>query len=1181
MANSEVSRLKFNDTTYEIADELARESVGTALAEVASVEAKADAYNTALSGRITNLENSSGAVLVAKTRTAMTDTNKIYVYTGTTTTASGVTYTKGHWYYHNGSKWTDGGEYNQNLDAIDATLTQSNKGADAKVTGDRLTAAETDISTLRGTIANEYAIQTYAVGDYCYHDGLLYRCNTEISVGEEWTSSHWTAVDVMPELNNLKNDLKSRFNGKKLSIIGDSIDTFDEAGYKIDGYRMYYPALGVTDVNQTWWKRVINNSGMVLEVNASWSGSRVTDTASDATYPDFYDRVSVIGSPDVIFITLGSNDSSYSVELGDYDFTTEYTNLSESTFRTAYIKGLKALKALHPSAEIVCISEKMNTSYRESIEYIARSLGVEYIDVSDYVGSSGVHPGIIGMEQIASLVLYPTNSGLWEEHYPADAMVTGQRISDNESSLLNVSKILNNTKSEFTIKYISSWGNVKSFCKGLTLEPQTYYYFNFKFDQAPSGSTYVYLRNASGTDLNYRQCKDLNDVSFSYKPTSLLQGCHVDIASNSDSGLCKLIITTSDTDKISELENVANSYAEEDFLYLSRFSPFKIGSNFYDAYYDYKYAVCSKNVITAKSDWYIEIDEGYQFRLTIVSDEGTILRNVDWRKKNYYLKEGENFVVSIMKYPLDTSDNADLTYVKHVKIKNMYNINWFYATKYCNSLVGGKKIDLSGEEVSGSSYYQVYKYVNPKFKRIKAIISNTSTEILEISMYTTTTPSSTGLMQTYSVYQESPYWGASNQVHTLYADVPEDCKLVCINSRRLLNDDTPFTPGIYVDDLSSMLINEWNQSKFTATILNGYRYICHIFAEKIGTGNFYIPCQSIEYITIAHRLGYKMIELNCHPTATPGKYIVMHGTSGTIGDELVAKDGSDISKLNISDVTYETFLNDYVYNSSEEKYRTHVTFLEDALILCRQYSIIPLLSWGDYDMIDVVRKYVGDNFVLLVYDDYYVQKRIFKGFIQRYSRPWKSVQEINDFYESTDCRIMYGFDDESARTKSTQELLDTISAVHSNGGLIGVAGVYQSVETNQKLKELGIDYNATGYEVESFDVGNKLNLSDNGTYTDFYTGGTLLDGILTLSDGEYLSSRDTGSYFLSKGMLCIRFSGNLILNMGDYIYNINITSDGYKSMEFSTLFINRDLNFTVQSVGESKIYSCVYKASVC
>lgn len=204
MANSEVSRLKFNNTTYDIADELARQNIGTARTEIATEAARLDAVDTALAGRITNLENSAGAVLVAKTKSAMSNTSKIYVYTGS---ESGMT--RGNWYYHNGSAWVSGGAYNQNLDAIDATLTQSNKGADAKVTGDRLTAAETDISTLRGTIANEYASQAYAVGDYCYHNGLLYRCNTEISVGETWTSGHWTAVDVMPELNNLKNDLSS------------------------------------------------------------------------------------------------------------------------------------------------------------------------------------------------------------------------------------------------------------------------------------------------------------------------------------------------------------------------------------------------------------------------------------------------------------------------------------------------------------------------------------------------------------------------------------------------------------------------------------------------------------------------------------------------------------------------------------------------------------------------------------------------------------------------------------------------------------------------------------------------------------------------------------------------------------------------------------------------------------
>ena len=203
---------------------MARQNIGTARTEIATEAARLDAVDTGLAGRITNLENSAGAVLVAKTKSAMSDTSKIYVYTGS---ESGMT--RGNWYYHNGSAWVSGGAYNQNLDAIDATLTQSNKGADAKVTGDRLTAAETSISTLRGTIANEYASQAYAIGDYCYHNGLLYRCNTEISVGETWTSGHWTAVDVMPELNNLKSDSIKTY-GSQSTISNDRIGYISDSG---------------------------------------------------------------------------------------------------------------------------------------------------------------------------------------------------------------------------------------------------------------------------------------------------------------------------------------------------------------------------------------------------------------------------------------------------------------------------------------------------------------------------------------------------------------------------------------------------------------------------------------------------------------------------------------------------------------------------------------------------------------------------------------------------------------------------------------------------------------------------------------------------------------------------------------------------------------------------------------
>lgn len=47
---------------------------------------------------------------------------------------------------------------------------------------------------------------TYSVGDYCIHDGSLYRCKTAIQTAESWTAAHWTAValsdDVKQHTNN-------------------------------------------------------------------------------------------------------------------------------------------------------------------------------------------------------------------------------------------------------------------------------------------------------------------------------------------------------------------------------------------------------------------------------------------------------------------------------------------------------------------------------------------------------------------------------------------------------------------------------------------------------------------------------------------------------------------------------------------------------------------------------------------------------------------------------------------------------------------------------------------------------------------------------------------------------------------------------------------------------------------
>ena len=77
-----------------------------------------------------------GSPLQASSASQMTNHQSVYVYTGTTTS----TLTNGHWYYWNGSAWTDGGVYNAVAVTTDKTLTLVNVAADAKAVGDAIVA---------------------------------------------------------------------------------------------------------------------------------------------------------------------------------------------------------------------------------------------------------------------------------------------------------------------------------------------------------------------------------------------------------------------------------------------------------------------------------------------------------------------------------------------------------------------------------------------------------------------------------------------------------------------------------------------------------------------------------------------------------------------------------------------------------------------------------------------------------------------------------------------------------------------------------------------------------------------------------------------------------------------------------------------------------------------------------
>ena len=84
-----------------------------------------------------------GSPLTASTAAAMTDTGRVYVYTGS---ESGMT--AGHWYYYNGSAWSDGGVYNAVAVDTDTTLSIAGKAADAKEVGDQITELKSGLSDI-------------------------------------------------------------------------------------------------------------------------------------------------------------------------------------------------------------------------------------------------------------------------------------------------------------------------------------------------------------------------------------------------------------------------------------------------------------------------------------------------------------------------------------------------------------------------------------------------------------------------------------------------------------------------------------------------------------------------------------------------------------------------------------------------------------------------------------------------------------------------------------------------------------------------------------------------------------------------------------------------------------------------------------------------------------------------
>lgn len=228
--------------------------------------------------------------------------------------------------------------------------------------------------------------------------------------------------------------------GLTVSIYGDSISTFE--GWVPYGYNIFYPLSGeVTDINDTWWIRVFDDTGMKLCANASSSGSTCIGDSTALEDPqvgcgDF--RITDLSDkngayPDIIVVFMGTNDLLMDAPMGGNDGTVVVEEGFIDNFSDAYSLMLDKLETNYPGSEIYCCTLLQvgdygtktpyvlytngqgytAEDYSRQIQTIAENKGFPVIDLFNCgievdnlqeMTSDGVHPTPEGMKYIAEAV---------------------------------------------------------------------------------------------------------------------------------------------------------------------------------------------------------------------------------------------------------------------------------------------------------------------------------------------------------------------------------------------------------------------------------------------------------------------------------------------------------------------------------------------------------------------------------------------------------------------------------------------------------------------------------------------------------------------------------------------------------------------------------------------------------
>lgn len=202
-------------------------------------------------------------------------------------------------------------------------------------------------------------------------------------------------------------------NRKRFAILGDSYSTF--LGHIPSHYSPYYPrpeaVPDVLRVEDTWWHRLAESTGMTLTVNDSYSGSTVCTQVREGhpNWNSYVNRAQTVDfgkeghDPDYILVFGGTNDNWLDREIGQ----PQYKNRTQQHLRQvlpAFCQVLETLLGRYPQAQpVAVVNTELHPRIREGMCQIAAHYGALCAALTDIDKVNG-HPTAAGMASIARQV---------------------------------------------------------------------------------------------------------------------------------------------------------------------------------------------------------------------------------------------------------------------------------------------------------------------------------------------------------------------------------------------------------------------------------------------------------------------------------------------------------------------------------------------------------------------------------------------------------------------------------------------------------------------------------------------------------------------------------------------------------------------------------------------------------